>query len=247
MHICKMIAQADIVTEKVDIDSLRDFEENTVGLISYPWSSITCAKAYAGRERVVAAFEKFQAANGAQRACEFQRKGNTHTSEHNLSVVDKARLDVIDVNAIHSNTTPTAFWTMYHIFSDPVVLEEVRAAVLPLVETKMDRHGLIHEMNVGKIREVPILSSILHESLRHYGSGTGTRIVMEDTLLDNKYLLKEDTFIFMPNKSYHFSPSAWGSTVDEFDPHRFTTSKRPPGAFRGFGGGANLCRDDTSL
>ncbi|PVH86030.1 cytochrome P450 [Cadophora sp. DSE1049] len=205
-------------------DAFLNFEENTVGLISYPWSSITCAKAYA-----------------AQQACDFQRQGNAHTSKHNLSLVDKARLDVINVNAIHSNTTPTAFWAMYHIFSGPAVLGEVRAAVLALVETKQDGKGLIHEIDISTIREVPILSSVLHESLRHYGSGTGTRIVMEDTLLDNKYLLKKDTFIFMPNKSYHFSPSAWGPTVDAFDPHRFMTSRRPPGAFRGFGGGANLC------
>lgn len=60
-------------------------------------------------------------------------------------------------------------------------------------------------------------------------------------MLENRYMLKKDSFIFMPNKSYHFSASAWGPTVKEFDPHRFLTSKRPPGAFRGFGGGANLC------
>lgn len=81
--------------------------------------------------------------------------------------MDKARLDVIDVNVIHSNTTPTALWTMYHIFSDPVVLKEVRADVLPLVETKTDGEGSVHEMNVGKTRDVPILSSILHEYLHH--------------------------------------------------------------------------------
>lgn len=139
-----------------------------MGLISYPWPSITCARAYIGREKVVAAFERYHNAKGAQQGCHFVQRSDKNTSNHDLSINDKARLDVVNDNAIHSNTTPIAFWTMYHIFSDPAVLDEVRAEVLPLVTTKEENGKKKHEIDISKIREVPILSSVLHESLRQY-------------------------------------------------------------------------------
>ena len=71
--------------------------------------------------------------------------------------------------------------------------------------------------------------------------GTGTRIVVEDTILDNRYLLKKDSFVFTPSRSYHSDPAIWGPTIDDFDAHRLIDTKTPSGAFQPFGGGANLC------
>jgi cytochrome P450 len=130
---------------------------------------------------------------------------------------------------------------VYHVFADPEVLAEVRTAMIPLLTTT-EKNGIKHhEVDISQIRELPILKSILHEALRHYASGTGTRVVVEDIILDNKYLLKKDTFVFMPNRSFHFNHSVWGEAVDEFDAHRFMKTKGYRGAFRAFGGGANLC------
>jgi cytochrome P450 len=107
---------------------------------------------------------------------------------------------------------------VYHVFADPEVLAEVRTAMIPLLTTT-EKNGIKHhEVDISQIRELPILKSILHEALRHYASGTGTRVVVEDIILDNKYLLKK-----------------------EFDAHRFMKTKGYRGAFRAFGGGANLC------
>lgn len=220
----------------------RDFVNNTVGLISYPIPSVTCATAYAGRESFVAAFEKYFAMNGPDTASHLVQARNKVADSFGLSVNDKARLEAVQGHAILANTTPTAFWTLYHVFSDPTVLEEVREQILNLTTVK-DHNGVITRIiDVNKIREVALLNSILHESLRHYASGTGSRIVLEDTMLDGKYLLKKSAFIFMPNYPYHFDRSSWGATVDDFDSRRFMNTKsHPGGAFRGFGGGANLC------
>lgn len=112
---------------------------------------------------------------------------------------------------------------------------------MPLV-TEHELNGTMNrKINISQIRDIPIMKSVLHEALRHYGCGTGTRIVLEDTLLDNQYLLKKDSFVFMPNRSYHFSEEAWGPNVNEFQADRFIKSSGRPGAFRGFGGGINLC------
>ncbi len=68
-----------------------------------------------------------------------------------------------------------------------------------------------------------------------------------DTMLDDRYLFRKDSLVFMPNESYHFDPVAWGSTVNEFDPYRFIKSQdqKPhhPDAFRDFEGRANLRLD----
>ena len=222
----------------------RDFEEGAVGLLSFPFPSVTCSKAYAGRERVVTAFEKYHNDNGPQTASHFVKARGKTSNGYNLSVNDQARFDAVNGHAILANTTPTAFWTLFHILSDAKLLEEVRQQVMPLLEVEDDNATPLRTICISKIRDVPILNSILHESLRHYASGTGSRIVLEDTMLDDRYLLKKDCFIFMPNHSYHFDGAAWGPTVKEFDATRFlkeNKSTHHAGAFRGFGGGVNLC------
>lgn len=204
--------------------------------------SVTCAKAYAGRERFVAAFERYFANGGPDTASHLVQARSKASEGYGLSMNDKARFEVVQGHAILANTTPTAFWTLYHVFSNPAILEEVREQVLTLLTVEKQNNTTTRTINVSKIREVALLDSILHESLRHYGSGTGSRIVLEDTMLDEKYLLKKSSFVFMPNHSYHFDRSSWGPTVNDFDAHRFMNAKsHPSGTFRGFGGGVNLC------
>ncbi|KAM3083783.1 hypothetical protein ACMFMF_001148 [Clarireedia jacksonii] len=218
-----------------------DFEENAVGLMSFPFPSITCRKAYKAREKIVTAFLKYYEDGGRDTASHIHQSASKVRDAYGVSNIDRSRFDAVNGHAILANTTPTAFWTIYHILSDPKILEEVRTAVEPLVTTVNDGR-LTHEIDISQIREVPILKSVLHEALRNYAGGTGTRIVLEDTMLDDKYLLKKGAFIFMPNRAYHFDKESWGSNVNDFDAHRFMKPKPYlPGAFRGFGGGVNLC------
>ncbi|KAF4628996.1 hypothetical protein G7Y89_g9155 [Cudoniella acicularis] len=222
----------------------KDFEEledNALGLMSLPFPRITAKKAYFCRERIVTAFKKYYDTNGQDTASHYTQEQSKIHSAYGFSNQDKARLDTANSHAFLANTTPTAFWTIYHIISDPRILQDVRDAILPLVTVKSINGVKSFEMNVTHITEIPVLRSVLHECLRHYGNGAGARVVTEDTLLENKYLLKKNSFVFMPNRSYHFDPTSWGPTVNEFDSYRFTRSKAPSGAFRGFGGGVNLC------
>jgi cytochrome P450 len=100
-----------------------------------------------------------------------------------------------------------------------------------------------HTIDLKRMKDIPILFSVLQESLRHRSSGAGARLVLEDTLVDDNYLLKKDSFLMILNHELHFSAQAWGSTAQKFSGERFspTSKKIPPGAFRGFGGGVNLC------
>ncbi|PQE15686.1 cytochrome p450 protein [Rutstroemia sp. NJR-2017a BBW] len=218
-----------------------DFEHYAVELMSFPLPQITCSKGYKAREKLVSAFVKYYEDGGRAGASHIHESASKVRDAYEVSNVDRSRFDAVNGHAILANTTPTAFWTIYHVLSDPAILKEVRAAVEPLVSKSKDG-SLTYEIDISHIRDIPILKSVLHEALRHYAGGTGTRIVLEDTMLDGKYLLKKGSFIFMPNQAYHFDEESWGSDVDEFDAHRFMKPKpHLPGAFRGFGGGVNLC------
>lgn len=144
--------------------------------------------------------------------------------------------------AILGNTGPAGFWLTYHIFSDPNVLADIRNEVAKIV--KSGANGRIVDITDIKT-SCPILLSTLQEVLRFHSIGTSVRIVMEDHLLDGKYLLKKGNTVMIPGTVQHTLPSIWGEKVAEFDHRRFLrsgNSKRPnPVAFRGFGGGTTLC------
>jgi Cytochrome P450 len=163
------------------------------------------------------------------------------SDQYGISELDKARMDIANARGVIVNSSPSAFWTLYHIFSDQSVLDEVRAALTPLLESTTIDGSPNYELDVSHIRDVPILKSVFHEALRHYANGKGTRKVVEDMDFGNGYNLKKGTFIFIPNRPYHFHEPTWGPTVNDFDPHRFMNIKTPRGAYLPFGGGQSLC------
>ncbi|KAL9027157.1 MAG: hypothetical protein Q9196_004284 [Gyalolechia fulgens] len=218
------------------------FQENAAGLLSLPFPSITCAKAYTAREKITAAFLQYDQGRGNDSASHWVQGATRVSDNYQISDQDKARLDISNSHAVLSNTIPTAFWTVYHIFSSPALLEEVRAALMPLVKIEMGCNGApTYYLDTNRIRDLPIMRSVVYEALRHYANGTGTRIVTEDIMLNNRYLLKKGAFVFMPNRSYHFNPAVWGPDVDDFDARRFMRTSFPSTAFRAFGGGVNQC------
>lgn len=101
----------------------------------------------------------------------------------------------------------------------------------------------------------PTLISTLQEVLRHKALGTSVRQVMQDTLLDDRHLLKKDSTILIPNIVVHNDPTVWGSDVHDFNHKRFLREKTATNsnddsakrqatanlaAFRGFGSGSTL-------
>ena len=96
----------------------------------------------------------------------------------------------------------------------------------------------------------PLLTSIFQEVLGRRSMGISFRQVMEDTILEDRRLLKKDSMIQMPSRVMHTSSSLWGPDADEFHPKRFMRNDEqsrkdvkpsPAAAFRAFGGGSTLC------
>ncbi|KAM3064742.1 hypothetical protein ACMFMG_005737 [Clarireedia jacksonii] len=227
---------------------LRDYSADSTMLLFGLFGGILAPKGYAGRERIVSAFKKYFAAGGHSLGSELVKARFRSLTAYGISPEDIARFETVNGFGILINTLPTAFWSLFHTLSDSKLLSIVRELVLPLLSKSVDESArLIYTLDIRHIRETPILVSIVHESLRYHTSGAAPRMVMEDFMLDNKYLLKKGSMLLIPNREIHFNEEAWGQTVNQFDAFRFsgddtrTSKKPPPSAFRGFGSGVNLC------
>lgn len=227
---------------------LRAFSEDSSIILSGIFPSILAPKGYAGRERIVRAFQEYFAKRGHESGSELIKARVRSLTAYGISAEDIARFEAVNGFGILINTIPTAFWSVYHVFSDPEMLTRVREIALPLLSISTTEEGSpLYTLDIRQIREIPLLVSIMHESLRYHSSGAAARMVMEDFTLD-KYLLKKDSMLMIPNREIHFHTETWGDTVNNFDPSRFMKTesqarvkKAPAGAFRGFGSGVNLC------
>lgn len=215
--------------------------------------SLMARKGIAGRTKVANAFKAYFEAGGHKRGSLLVQNRYDTSSKYGVSVEDIARYEVGGSIAILVNTAPAVFWTLLYIYSHPAVLEAVRKEVGLIVtsEPKNSSSGKTWSLDISNVKtDCPLLASTYQEVLRHRSMGTSVRQVMEDTVLDGKWLLKKDCMIQMPSRVIHKDPSLWGNDVDDFVPRRFvkdetqktSTGKRPPAtAFRAFGGGSTLC------
>jgi cytochrome P450 len=159
---------------------------------------------------------------------------------------DLAKLEVGHGIAILSNTAPAAFWFTLHIFSDPKVLQACREEVLQhVVDSKGSTGNPVRSFDIMALRtSCPILQSAFKEAMRLHSVSVGLRMVLQDHLLDGKYLLKKDAIVFMPSTVQHFDYERWGADAAEYKHDRFVDRTRPRVnniSFRAFGGGTTLC------
>ncbi|KAL8728705.1 MAG: hypothetical protein Q9181_005251 [Wetmoreana brouardii] len=110
------------------------------------------------------------------------------------------------------------------------------------------------ETEKNSIVDIPspnLLYSTHQEALHFHIHNTSSRMVMQDTLLADQYLLEKDSIVQNPGGSVHSNLFVWGTDATSFDPRRFLKPtatgekqegpRQHPGAFRSFGGGVSLC------
>jgi cytochrome P450 len=105
----------------------------------------------------------------------------------------------------------TAFWATFHIFSDPQVLAKVQDQVefISCTETTEDGTRRVSKINLRRLKDAPILFSVIQEALRHRAIGTGPRMVMDDTTIgSNQYHLKKKSVLIIANKALHLDKEA---------------------------------------
>ena len=220
----------------------RDFSNGTMRLLSgQALSRILAPKGCHGRATVVTAFLDYFKTGRYQSGSDLV-KARIKVMERELAQSDIAALECVNGQAILVNTVPTAFWTLWQIYSNERILQAVREEVDAITSVRDGQKTIA----LRNLKDLPILASTIQETLRHRSCGIGARMVLEDTVLENRYHLKKGSYVMFDNRSLHLHKPTWGSDNEAFNMRRFITTAdqrriQRSGAFRGFGGGANLC------
>ena len=206
---------------------------------------ITCSKAYYGRMALFVGFKKYHEDIGHGKASRVIQAHYEALQRYNLCEEDIAHFDLNICLGLLINTVPATCWTLYYVYSQPTLLEEVRATIAPRIQ--LSPRGPTRHVNIAEVAaECPLVASIVHETLRVQSVGTSTRKVLKDTLIDGHYLLKQGSTVLMPSAELHTTSSVWGSSSTVFDAKRFCPdqkfeAKKLTSGYRAFGGGAFLC------
>ncbi|KAF2793663.1 cytochrome P450 [Melanomma pulvis-pyrius CBS 109.77] len=205
----------------------------------------TASEAIRAMDIGATAFENYFSDNHRQGGSALVQARYSHSMDHHIPLNDIARSEFANGVALLSNTVPNTFWMLYHLYSDPEVLAECRKEVSDVMMVINNNEGEpTHTIDMSKVKtSCPVLLSTYKEVLRVYSTAVSARLVMEDHMLDNQYLLKKGSTVVMPTPVQHHNPAIWGPTNATFDHLRFaSTEKRPNQAgFRAFGGGTTLC------
>lgn len=207
---------------------------------------ITARKYVQAREILVKAFERYFENKGYadEKACPLIKDRYELFVQRGLPPNDIARHEVGSSLALLINTIEAVFWLVYHLFSNPAVLTECRRE---LSEAVTEDNGEC-TVDLAYIKtSCPVFLSTVKETLRFRGINVAARIVLNDTLIGEQYLLKKGGVVLIPATVQHKSESVYGGDAAVFDHRRFVRAagSKPkrfdPLAFRVFGGGSVVC------
>jgi cytochrome P450 len=231
-------------------EAFWDFEKDLMPILIGVMPSFMARKGLAGREKVVKAFESYLQSGGHESGGMFIQNRYHASAKNGVPLEDIARFEAGGSIALLVNTAPAAFWMLLLVFSYPGLANDIRREVESLITIETSESGAkTRNLDITRLKEhCPLLTSTFQEVLRFRSTGTSIRQVMEDTILQDKWLLKKGNMVQMPSRVVHMDHSVWGTDAEGFEPRRFmkdfktSTGKRStPGAFRAFGGGTTLC------
>lgn len=164
--------------------------------------------------------------------------------EQGLCNEDIAKMHFATIYAALSNTFPTFFFTIMHIFSEPGLVEKLRVEAENMIQQNADEATV----DIAEIEnKCPRLASVYRESFRLHVGSPMIRKPLIDTLVsdgERTYALKKGKVVMLRIPAMHRTSQMWGSAVESFDSERFLrpeTERARKKAFSPFGGGKHLC------
>lgn len=206
-----------------------------------PW--LIARKAWKGREHLARDFIQYYRDNGHLRSSQLAYTRWKSQHDAGATLEDIARLEVVMGLGILSNTVPTSFWAIFDIFSRPKLLEEVRDEIcrnaLSINSEK------VYTIDLADVRDkCPLLLASFQETLRLRSNSAQLRVIYEDTMLDNLYLVKAGSILVMPAAVINRSEFAWGPNAHVFNPRMLMDlgEMRQKGTgFMSFGTSPHIC------
>ena len=184
--------------------------------------AVTARKGLAGRAIVGKAFEQYFRADGHNHASVLMKNRYETSAKYGASVEEIARFEVGGAIAILVNTAPALFWMLLLAYSHPGLVGELRKEIGGKMTEQTINGDMIRSLDITSLKQsCPLLTSTFQEVLRYRSMGTSVRQVMEDTVLDGRWLLKKDCTIQMPSRIIHEDKFTWDSDVECFNPRRF--------------------------
>jgi len=165
------------------------------------------------------------------------------STQNGITLENQGRLEAGTLLGVLANTVPAIFYMLIHVYSDPVLLQDIRAELESTCVSTTSAPGEPPNRHIHIVRmreKCHLLHSTFQEVFRLHALGASARFVREDIMLNDQHLLKKGMVIQMPTAVMHFDTAIWGADVQEFQPRRFL-SKQNLKAYRPFGGGASLC------
>ncbi|KAK1523889.1 uncharacterized protein CCOS01_08976 [Colletotrichum costaricense] len=242
---------------KKDASLMKDtwiFESDLPVLMLGIAPSITARRCFKARARLQAALGEYYGRDGDSHkdASQIVRNRANVLRKHGIPGREVGIFEVALLHVATSNTIPTLFWFMVHVFSRPELVARLRDELLPVAQ-----HGGNGEvtLDIGTLDDrCPLLVRCYREAIRVSSKGMGNRRVLEDTTISDgsgkSYLLKKGCNVQMSSQVSHSLEKAWGKDQESFDPDRFIvktgkehaeTEKLKRAAFIPFGGGRHLC------
>ncbi|KAK4185853.1 cytochrome P450 [Podospora australis] len=126
------------------------------------------------------------------------------------------------------NVVPMLYWAVYDIYSRPALLNAIRKEVTANAVQRSESGINVLDMSAVKTK-CPLLLGAYQETQRIRHMLPNSRYILEDTLLDGRYLLKKGRMLYLPTKPIHYDTNIWGPRAAEYDPYRFMPDAKSEG------------------
>lgn len=214
-------------------------------------------KGSAGRQRVFDAMYKYGKKGFPDDCSQLLRDRYDCLDRYGIPFEEKMRILSSFAVAVFPNTAPTMYWSIYETISRPDVLAALRRELeenavtrRPAQSSSTDPEAdgqTYYVLDVAALKQsCPLALSIIQETQRTRHIHASLRIVLEDTILDGRYLVKKGNHLQMPGAPIHHSTEFYGPDAAEFNPYRFVPTKEgrkdlPGSAFLAWGAPPHLC------
>ena len=123
--------------------------------------------------------------------------------------------------ATNSNSIPAAFWFLYEIFSDPVLLSRVREEVDECILPSSDPDAP-PQFDLTALGNSPLLQSCYAETLRLRTAILVTRVPERDDFKLGDYVFPKNNLIMVASQTAHMDEDVWNTGTGEA-PHPINT------------------------